>query len=127
MFILIVIIAATFIFFKKDYKTTFTKYIQHPLARGNKIEREKMQIKPFMNSSNPAELSLSIKGEKQNASVVCLKIEELEKKDEFTKQLIQKMITKAESIKANIYENADNILFLFVPAKTRTFDNEKPH
>jgi len=81
-----------------------------------------------VNSKNKAELSLSIKGGKQNITMVSLKIKnlkELHSKDGNAKETLQKAVDLAEGSKAATYENNDNIFFLLAPTITRTFSNEK--
>jgi phosphoribosyl-ATP pyrophosphohydrolase len=76
---------------------------------------------------NKAELSLSIKGEKQDASIVCLKIRnlrEMKSKRGSPEETIEKIIDAAEDHKAVTYENQDYLFFILAPAKTRTFKNE---
>ena len=77
---------------------------------------------------NTAEISMSIKGEKQDASFVCVKIKNL--KDAKSKrgsayETIEKLRELGEENKATIYEDKDYLFFILAPAKTRTFKNEK--
>ena len=75
-----------------------------------------------------AELSLSIKGDKQNISLVCLKIKDLKEVvsgKSSSKETIQKIIYLSEEKKGAVYENGDNLFFLLAPVKTKTFRNEK--
>jgi len=85
------------------------------------------KIQPLF-TSNKAELSLSIKGEKHNASLVCLKIKNYKEVQSDLKG-IQETIKKIEEIakekKAAIYENNENIFFILAPIQTKTFKNEK--
>jgi len=75
-----------------------------------------------------AEMSLSVNGDKQDASIVCLKIKNL---SEITSgrgsasDIIGKITDLAEEKSAAVYENQDYLFFIFAPLKTRTFKNEE--
>jgi hypothetical protein len=75
------------------------------------------------NAKNPAELSLSIKGDKQIISLVCLKLKNLEKLNK-NNETLNKIIEISEKHKAATYENQDNLLFILAPLQTKTFKNE---
>lgn len=73
-----------------------------------------------------AELSLSIKGEKQDASIVCVKIKNLmQSKKGSGAESINKIIETADDNKAVVYENQDYLFLILAPLKTRTMKNEK--
>ncbi len=77
---------------------------------------------------NKAEISLSIKGEKQDASFVCLKIKnlhEIKTKKGSAKETIEKIKEIGDEYKSTVYEDNDYIFFILTPTKTRTFKNEK--
>jgi hypothetical protein len=85
-------------------------------------------LKMIAKTGNKAELSLSIKGEKQDTSVICLKIKnlkEMKSKKGSASDSIRKIIDLTEENKATTYENQDYLFFLFAPIKTRTFKNER--
>ncbi len=119
-----------FVFFmilRKGYKRSFFGYI-----RTRKKERKKtnsnIKKEPIINSKNMAEFSLSLKGERQDASIVCLKIKnkkEIESNTEGVKETMKKIAEIAEKNKAFVYENQDNFFFILAPVSTRTFKNEK--
>ncbi len=128
VFVIFILGFVAFIVYRKGYQKTFIGYISS--KRGHKkkpvIENPKQAI--IIPAKNRAELSLSIKGEKQDVSVVALKmknIKDLEKKNEGTSETFRKLADLADSVKATTYENHDTVFFLFVPAITRTFKNEK--
>ena len=77
--------------------------------------------------NNKAELSLSIKGDKQDASVVCVRIKNLRemKAREDVRNTLQKIKEMANEQKAVEYESQDMIFFLLVPLRTKTFRNEE--
>ena len=115
-----------FMVLKKGYKRSFIGYIYT-----GKKEKSKEIIpskKSIINASNIAELSLSIKGDKQNVSLVCLKLknfEEIEKSKEGTKETLQKISNIAEENKTVVYKNHDNLFLILAPIMTKTFKNEK--
>ncbi|MCK4553007.1 hypothetical protein KAT80_02285, partial [Candidatus Pacearchaeota archaeon] len=75
VFIIAILGFVAFIVFKKGYKRSFFGYMH--LRNKGKIKPTPLKKNSLINSGNKAELSLSIKGDKQNASVVCLKIKNL--------------------------------------------------
>ena len=115
-----------FMILKKGYKRSFFGRIRYP----NKKNTKPTPIKKgaLITAKNKAELSLSIKGEKQNISLVCLHIKnlsEIESKKSNAEESLQKMVNLAEEDKAFIYQNQSNLFFLLAPVKTKTFRNEK--
>jgi len=118
-----------FFFFKKIYQKPF-------FGRMHKEKGERFKpmaigegMKMIPKTGSRAELSLSIKeGEKQDASVVCLKIKDLKdmhSRKSRVSETIQKIIEMAEDNKAVIYENQNYIFFILTPVRTRTLKNEK--
>ncbi len=128
MFIIGILGFVSYLFFKKGYNQTFIGYITRK-KKGNITKNEEpLRKNSLVQSHNRAEVSLSIKGLKQGISLVCLKIKNLkdiEKKKGDIEATIQQIVDTAEGSKALTYENQDNIFFLFVPLKTKTFRNEK--
>ena len=126
IFIIMVLGFVTFMIFKKGYRRSFFGYIQ-----SKKKERDKLtpiKKNSMINSKNKAELSLSIKGDKQSASVVCLKIKnfkDIESKKGNANETLQKIVDMAEKNKAVTYESQNNLFFILAPIKTKTFKNEK--
>jgi|TARA_Y100000310_G_scaffold244335_1_gene249073 hypothetical protein len=126
IFIIFVLGFVVFMIFKKGYKKSFLGYITR--KKENKIFPEKLLGKSsIVESKNKAELSLSLKGDKQGASIICLKLKNLDdiEKEESIKEILQKVTNFAEENKASIYENNDNLFFILSPATTKTFKNEK--
>jgi hypothetical protein len=106
--------------FKKEKFQRKAVKEQKPLP----VMNEKMIITPV----NKAEISLSIKGEKQEASVVGLKVKNLREfrvKKGSSSDTLKQIINLAEDNKAVTYENNDYLLFILAPTKTRTMKNEK--
>ncbi len=128
IFIIIILAFVAFMIFRKGFKRSF-------FGRGSKKLDEETEYKPIalnkkslIKSMSPAVLSLSIKGEKQNAEIVTLKVKnlhELQEKKTSASDVLQKIVDFAEGKKASTYENYDDIFFILSPAKTRTFKNEK--
>ncbi len=125
----IVAIIAFFVFMvvRKGYKKSFIGRIH---KNKEKDEKSKMVTKKssVLKIKNKAELSLSIKGEKQDVLVTCLNVKNLNEiitKFGPAKDAIQNVINVAEENKAFVYENDDNLFFIFSPAVTKTFKNEE--
>ena len=129
VFLLLILGFMLFMIFKKGYRKAFIGYITRRNIKktvGDNLPITR-KISPLISSNNPAELSLSIRGEKQEVSLICLKIkneEELEKND-MAKEVLQKITNLAEEHKAVTYQNQNNVIFMWVPIKTRTFKNQK--
>ena len=136
IFLIAILGFIVFLMFKKGYKRSFFGKMHLKKKPGNSSKKEKikwkrvspipLRKKSLINAKNKAELSLSLKGEKHNASIICLKIknlQDLETKKGNAEQTLQKMIDLAENKKAMIYENQNNIFFIFAPLITKTFHN----
>lgn len=125
IFIIAILGFITFMFIKKGYKKSFFGYIRRRKEKSRAVPLRKSSL---VNTRNKAELSLSIKGDKQNVSLVCLKIknlDDIESKKGNAKETLQKIVDFAEEKKAATYENQDNLFFILAPTKTKTFSNEK--
>ncbi len=126
IFLILIIVIVLFLVFKKIYK-------KHSLKKTEINSKKKDKNMPIIGSpvtktENKAEVSLSIKGEKQDASVICLRVKDLKEtksKKGSASETIQKIIDLIEENKAVTYENQDYFFFIFAPIKTRTFKNEK--
>lgn len=137
IFIILLLAGIGTILYRKRHKKTFFGYETSPNQKKlHKKENnstsektyERTYEKSSMITSNKAELSLSLKGDKQTASIICLKIKNLHslraEKTNYN-DVLQEIIRLAEEKKASIYENSENIFFIFSPLKTRTFKNER--
>jgi len=114
-----------FMVFRQGYEKTFFGYIK---KRRIKKKGEKNISTNLVNSKNPAELSLSIKGSKQNANIIYLRlkgIEDINLIDPRIKESLQEIVNFAEEQKSFTYENHGDIVFIVAPLKTKTFKNEK--
>jgi len=126
IFIIAILGFVSFIIFKKGYKRSFFGYIKS--KKKEKTKATPSRKNSIINTKNKAELSLSIKGDKQNSSIICLNIKnlkEIESKKSNAKESLQKIVDIAEENKSAIYENQDNLFFILAPIKTRTFNNER--
>jgi len=134
IFIIAILGFITFLVFKKGRKRIFFgRTDSNKKGKEQKkfwLERKKtiaLTKNSIVNTKNKAELSLSIQGNKQNASIVCLKIKnlkEIQSKKSNAEETLQKIVNIAEENKAVTYENQDNLFFILAPIKTRTFKNE---
>ncbi len=133
IFIIFVLGFITFIAFKRGYQKNFIGYITSKVPKkrkdGEKSAHESRHAKnSLIGSENRAELSLSMKGDKQNVSVVTLNVKKLgetKSKEGSADETLQKIVNMAEKYKAATYENHNTIFFILAPAKTRTFKNER--
>lgn len=127
IFVIIILGIVAYIVYKKGYKRSFFGHM--PKAdwfkkKFAKSEKKKSEKNNFSNLKNRAELSLSIKGNKQPASVVCLRLKGEVKKNSGIEETLGKISDKAEEDKAVVYKNRENVFFIFSPVKTKTFKNE---
>ena len=126
IFVILILGSVSYVLYRKGFKKTFFGRINFGKIKDKdkKIFGKKTTL---INPKNKAELSLSIRGEKQNSSIVCLKLknfEDIKKEAESTKETFGKIISLIEENKAYAYENHDNLFFILAPAITRTFKNE---
>ncbi|MBU1129177.1 MAG: hypothetical protein KJ949_00935 [Nanoarchaeota archaeon] len=128
IFIIVILGFVTFIVFKKGYNKKVLAYL--PSFKKKKKDDDvlvPLKEKSLVKSKNKAELSLSIKGDKQNVSVIGLKIKNLNKiqsQKTNAEETLQKIVETVEESKAATYENQSDIFFILAPTKTRTFKNE---
>ncbi len=126
IFLIAVLGFVAFLFFKKGYNRNF---IGHVTKRKRKSEDAIPLTKgSLLNTKNKAQLSLSIKGDKQNVSVICLHIKNLKEigvKKGSVEESLQKIIDLVEENKGYIYENQNSLFFIFAPINTKTFKNER--
>jgi len=121
-----VLVAGAFFTFKKIRKKPFFGHVNF-----NKKEKEIPVLKNniIATTGNKAEMSLSIKGDQQEVSVICLKVNGLRelrtRKGGSVNDTLQKIIETAEEKNVVVYENQDYLFFILAPIKTRTFKNEK--
>ena len=118
-----------FTIFRKIYKKPFVgRKMNFNFKKRDSGEMPVLGANSITRPANKAELSLSIRGEKQEASVVCLKVKnlrEIKSRKGSPAESIQKIMDLAEENKAASYENQDYLFIILAPTKTRTFKNEK--
>ncbi len=139
-FLVIVLGFIAFLIYKKGYKRSFfgrihvrkkdknTVRLEGHRSRWEKNKAHSLSKKPLLDIKNKAELSLSIKGDKQAASVVCLDIKNLKEikgKEGGLSETMNKIVKLAREKNIYIYENNNNLFFILVPLMTKTFKNER--
>jgi len=132
IFIALIFGVGIFIFISRSSKKSFFGYITSKIPRKHhhhEIHSEAPLIKgSLISSRNKAEISLSIKGDKQDVSIVALNIKNLhgiQTKEGGSMETLQKIVDMAESKKSATYEDSNSIIFILSPSITRTFKNEK--
>ena len=138
IFVIVILGLVGFMFFKKGYKRTFIGYMGPGIWTGSKIGGSgssgngkgnmSLSVNPGPQNSK-AELSLSIKGEQQDLSMITLRVKNMaavknSKEDGGAYQTIKKTMSLAEDQKAAIYDNNETICYIFSPLRTKTFSNE---
>ena len=116
-----------FMIFRKGYKRSFVGQVDN--VKEMKESEIPLGKKSVVKTKNKAELSLSIKGDKQNVSLVCLRVKNLneiqQSKEGNAEEVLQRVVNISEESKAVVYENQDFLFFILAPARTKTFNNEK--
>ena len=133
IFVIAIMGFVVFNIYKKGFRKTFIGYAHKkkpktPKTTQVKIKEKAPAIKKIFNV-NLAELCLSIKGDKQNATVIGLNLKnykEIIRNPEGVLDTIGKITNLIKESKASIYENEENIFIILAPTRTRTFKNEKP-
>jgi hypothetical protein len=128
IFIIAVLGFIAFLVFKKGHKRVFLGRKHSTKKTNGKDKASPLRKNSIVTAINKAELSLSIKGNKQNSSIICIKIknlQEIQSKKSNAEETLQKIVSLAESNKAAVYENQNNLFFILAPVRTRTFKNEK--
>lgn len=137
--LILILIVTIFVMIKKIYKKQFTgkkmfglKNKFNEKSSGQKENFKKMTIGEGLTMiqkiGSKAELSLSIKGEKQDASMICVKVRNLREVKSGRgsgAESIAKIVDVADENKAVVYENQDYLFLILAPLKTRTMKNEK--
>lgn len=129
IFIVLVLGLFAFILLKKVMKKNFFGFLR---GRGKSSMRKERNVELSSEgvispaSRNKAELSPSIRGEKQNVSMACLKIKNLEgfSREGDVRETLSKIKNIAENYRAVLYENQDCLFFILSPMRTKTSENE---
>jgi hypothetical protein len=126
----LILLVAAFILLKKVKKRGFGRFKKEKISRAEVKEARPIPVmteKAIIAPVNKAEVSLSIKGEKQEASVIGLKVKNLREfrvRKGSPSDTLKEIINLAQENKAVTYENNDYLLFILAPANTRTMKNE---
>jgi len=129
IFILAILGFVAFIFFKRGYQKAFIGYISSAIPKKSQNEAGESYVQSP--KSSKAELALSIRGDKQDVSMITLKaknmasIKNMRGGEGSAGEILKKAVDIAESHKAATYEDNDNLFFIFAPARTKTFKNEE--
>lgn len=132
VFVLLILGFIAFTVFKKVHKKPFFGF-GNPLSFFKKKDygsggKEMFKDSPIIKQANKAELSLSIRGEKQDVSLVCLRINgllQVRSGKGSAAETIKRITEMAEENKAVTYENQDYLFFMLAPVRTKTYKNEK--
>ena len=132
IWIVIIIILAFFgvKLFKRLYKRSFFGYpVSSPIRSLAERKAEKVELRrTSVITKNKAELSLNVKGDQQDVSLVCLKIKNIDSLRESKtnyEAVLQQIINASEEQKAYVYGAQDSIFLIYAPTKTKTFRNER--
>ena len=132
IFIIIILLVVGFLVYKKGYKKSFFgRKNMGNVSEAKKVPSKVISKNEFgkgaiVEAGDKAILSLSIKGDKQPATFVCLRIRNLnELKKEGVEETMKRVSSLAERRKAFVYENQENVFFILSAVKTKTFQNEK--
>jgi hypothetical protein len=130
VFVLIILLLGILILLKRNSKRSlFGNMTQNTTRKNENYESISPLVKgSLINSRNKAELSTSMKGEKQEVSLVALNIKNLgavSTKDGSAIETLQKIVDMAEDKRASTYEDNNSIIFILSPAITKTHENEK--
>ncbi|MBU2504044.1 MAG: hypothetical protein KJ879_03275 [Nanoarchaeota archaeon] len=136
IFIILLLGFVAFLSYQRGYQKTFIGYISSKIGRGRNennegsvvaVQESKVSEDALVNPESKAEISLSIKGNKQEVCVVALSIknsEEVRKRGN-AKETLQGITNMTAESKAATYESHNTLFFILAPEKTRTFKNEK--
>ncbi len=127
LFILLILCFTVIIIYNKTKKKSFVSYFN--FMKGKKLNKTLFLPKKeaSLDIKNKAILSLSMKGDKQNASLICIKIKNYNDSlfgKGSVREILRKIVSLAEEQKAYIYHREDVLFFIFSPRVTKTFKNE---
>ena len=128
IFIIVVLGFITFMILRKGYKRSFFGYVRSKKEGKTEDMPTITKKDSITNPKNKAELSLSLKGDKQNVDIISLKLKnfkDIKFKEESINGTFQKIVNLAEEKDSFIYENHDNLFFILTPMITKTFKNER--
>lgn len=127
VFVILILGFVAFTIFRKGYKRSFIGNIAGKKGIKEPEKTIKIEKGSLIPAKERAEISLSIKGNQQDISIVGLKLKnfaEILENKESVKETLERIANIADGSKAFTHENQSNILFIFAPIKTKTFQNE---
>lgn len=129
IFVIFILAGISFFVYKRVYRGSFVGKMGSKKIEGEKmVSLSEIQKDKMIKTSSPAELVLTIQGDKQDSSIVHLRIknhEEVSKNASVCQETFSKIATLAEGNKGFIYENSGNVFVLLPPVRTKTFKNER--
>ena len=130
IFIILVFGFTIFLIYSKGYKgkISLRRTSQSLIQETKPVKKAKVTDHELFGKLDKVELSLNIQGEKQEASVVCLKIknlDEIKQEKSNVKDTMKEIINYAERHKALPYLNNDYLFFIFATIITKSFKNER--
>ncbi|VVB79795.1 Uncharacterised protein [uncultured archaeon] len=126
-FIIIVLVLAFIILFRRLFRRKYSAYKASKYHTRDTYVAPVYNKKELVQANNKAEMAVSIKGEQMTATAVCIKIRNMAaiRSRAGIEETLQKAVDIAEMSKAHTYESHDGLVFLFVPFKTKTMQNER--
>ncbi|PIO01017.1 hypothetical protein COT60_02670 [Candidatus Pacearchaeota archaeon CG09_land_8_20_14_0_10_30_9] len=128
-FVLVVLAFGAYFIFKKWHKPhTFARSKKQKNVKKISEIRSVHESIPVFDSKKKVELSLSIVGTKQNATLGCISIKnypEISSGQGNVKETFLRIEQIVEENKGFVYQNESYLFFILAPAITRTFKNQK--
>ena len=128
IFVALILGFITLMVIRRGYKHSFFGHAPQQQVIKTKTEpMTPLRKSSLLKTNKKAELHLSLKGDKQNSNIACLKIKNLrdiERKESGTEETLQQVVLIAEENNAYIYENQDYLFFVVAPTITKTFKND---
>lgn len=126
IFMILILGFIAFMVVRKGYKRSFIGHLNIGKNKKETFKEIHHASKGSLIEKNTAEVSLSLKGDKQPAKITCLKVHNSKDLRKESKEIIKKITDRADKEKAVYYEDGDYIFFIFSPATTKTFKNDMP-
>lgn len=127
IFLILVLGMFIFVSFRNTLKKKFVLSEPSSFAstRGGVVKVEKMDEKGIIQKElREAEHSIVIRGQKQDAALLCIKIKNQIGKT--ARENLEKILEKVYESKAVVYKSGDYIIAIFSPLVTKTFGNYIP-
>jgi hypothetical protein len=127
LFIFLVLGFVGFMLYRKGFKKTLLGKISRFRSKEKSIFNSEGKTDSVSSANKKAEMSLSIKGDKQTVSMVAINLknhEDIKKNSGVVEETFDKIISVAEESDAYLYKNKENLFFILAPLITKTFKNE---